>query len=1105
MAQKRRDEARMIAQGNSKRSRQKSPAELFWGSVLSWEVPQLDRESALAPLPNSFVSSGDYYSRFKPLVLAEAKATLARTTNFNGAVSLKKSTKDDDEILHWGARLLFFDFARPLRPDQRESLKPGQVFVLSTPTSSPVLAAWANGCTRRDHRSALVLMVTNPHFSLTSSCEARPLESLLSLQRMFDACARQPIPPFLPLLLAGRKGTHTRFDNANEDLEENDFDHENDAAATASGDDGNETDGILTDFDAHGIHTEATYAETGISVGSFANNLISDLADNTTQRLNSSQRRALNEFTTEYKGGAKLSLVQGPPGSGKTSFLVATLLRLMCNHAEGSRKDGRVLVCAPSNKAIVLLLERFFQIIDSAGDTTLSYLARSSVSLLGVPEKIDSVCGSLDSVGRDLLCWHQVDVAATEVRALLKTEDSEIGFAERLASVQSSVRQRLPNFYKLYAKPHFELALFPSQRTGQGCRDAINGLVRALQVLGTNKEAVDAAAADVLALSHFVFATIGSVGASALRVGAWGRGAAAKDGNIWGASDTDDECVSARGFGTVLVDEAGQAVEADIFIPIGLGAKRLLLVGDPQQLPATTFSRAAKTAHFDRSLLARLMEGGGEGNGLPAIILDTQYRMAEPICRFPAMYFYGGKLLTANGTGACKNWQWPRINDETLNLPLNSAPRGVLGQMIRERVFGGALSWVNVGDKRGEERDKHSLSIRNQSEANLVVDVIRWLVDEAKVVTASDVVVITTYSAQVSLLREMLRRQTTGAKRPSSNVAVHTVDSFQGSEASVVLLSLVRSNQTEGVGFLSDGRRINVAITRAKDLLLIVGDSATLATEKSSDTVVASLYQEAVSRGHVTTELKLRGALEQPWPFPSEQERIEYEENNSSEKTKHERNNPAVLEEPVNNSRAVSCPHEFENGTDGKELESVVNGSKEENYFEPSKDVDTGTQISIAAIVSDTEASSKSSDECFKGPVEGYETWQADYKIWQDKTDTDRSLSTRAPLNYQVLDECDLREIISVQCRVPTEQSSEPPLPSNPLAAEEIPPTLTNIGSAPTVAKASRKQNRKAHLPELGSSSATKNPRKRRYMGLAWRGPAFVIGSRRLLGPSMYS
>jgi hypothetical protein len=353
--------------------------ELFWGSVLDWDISQLDRESTLVSLPNSFASSGDFYSRFKPLILAEAKATLARTASRGGSQGtiLLKPSDDEEEVLVWGARLLFFNFTAPLRPEQRDCLKPGQVFALSTTskTSTPVLAAWANGCTRSGQKSALVLMVTDPNVSIARSpLRAQPIESLLALQRMFDACIRQPNPPFLSLFLAGRKGTHTRFSS---DEKDSDDDAEvvlssalRSGAACSNDDDPENKRGATT------TTIESWKSPLGV--------LVSDLAERAADTLNLSQRKALDGFTVGYRGGSKLSLVQGPPGSGKTSFLVATLLRLLRDRVVGSVGGGRVLVCAPSNKATVLLLERFFEAIDGVGDEALSAEARSMVSLLGV-------------------------------------------------------------------------------------------------------------------------------------------------------------------------------------------------------------------------------------------------------------------------------------------------------------------------------------------------------------------------------------------------------------------------------------------------------------------------------------------------------------------------------------------------------------------------------------------------------------------------------------------------------------------------------------------------------------------------------------------------
>ena len=220
-------------------------------------------------------------------------------------------------------------------------------------------------------------------------------------------------------------------------------------------------------------------------------------------------------------------------------------------------------------------------------------------------------------------------------------------------------------------------------------------MAQALGGLARRDDAANDAAAEALAGATVVFATLGTAGVGALREASFAGNH--NDGGYEDADDDDEDeqdgggkssrdlaekdefesrgGVAFRGgFETVLVDEAGQAVEAEVLAPLRLGCRRLLLVGDPMQLPATTFSRAAERAHFGRSLMARLMQAqqplpsssssspsslssanlsssnssnsssssslsSSSASGAPTMLLDTQYRMAEPIARFPAASF----------------------------------------------------------------------------------------------------------------------------------------------------------------------------------------------------------------------------------------------------------------------------------------------------------------------------------------------------------------------------------------------------------------------------------------------------------------------------------
>eukprot|EP01065_Artemidia_motanka_P023554 TRINITY_DN281_c0_g1_i1.p1 TRINITY_DN281_c0_g1~~TRINITY_DN281_c0_g1_i1.p1 ORF type:complete len:834 (+),score=190.84 TRINITY_DN281_c0_g1_i1:33-2504(+) len=227
-------------------------------------------------------------------------------------------------------------------------------------------------------------------------------------------------------------------------------------------------------------------------------------------------------------------------------------------------------------------------------------------------------------------------------------------------------------------------------------------------------------------------------------------------------------------FDLLVVDEATQSVEAETLIPMPLVKPlgRVVLVGDPKQLPATTIWQYAKEKEYHRSMYCRF-----EACGVEPIRLQMQYRMHPAICMFPSEQYYGGLLRSAAHMASDRSRPWHSTRPY---LP---------------------CSFVSV---RGKESE-----YANAAEAHAVVETVRGL--RQRRALPSDIVVLTPYTKQVELLR---------TKRNLADVEVATVDSFQGSEKDIVIVSLVR---TEAVGFLKDCERLNVALTRAKSTLIVIG------------------------------------------------------------------------------------------------------------------------------------------------------------------------------------------------------------------------------------------------------------------------------------------
>ncbi|KAJ1399465.1 AAA domain-containing protein, partial [Ochromonadaceae sp. CCMP2298] len=305
-------------------------------------------------------------------------------------------------------------------------------------------------------------------------------------------------------------------------------------------------------------------------------------------------------------------------------------------------------------------------------------------------------------------------------------------------------------------------------------------------------------------------------------------------------------------FDAVIIDEAAQAVEPSCLIPLKYNPRAVILVGDPCQLPATVFSRAAKGANYSQSLFQRLQLAGH-----PVLMLDTQFRMHPAIAAYPSQRFYQGRLKTApsvlTGTSHAK--------------PYHSDPSGRFKPLL----------FHDVDSYESQEGSSTCNTIEAQYVLDLYLELVRRYPEHR-----AGVGIIAPYRAQRRLLTNMFAEHFEGKGREGNGregrdgreghsprrvhgdlgVEVSTVDGFQGREKSIVIFSCVRApprhrrtssvdagvgmgggmgagvggaEPSRGIGFLKEWQRLNVAITRARYALWIVGHGATLRTDKEWD------------------------------------------------------------------------------------------------------------------------------------------------------------------------------------------------------------------------------------------------------------------------------
>ena len=264
-----------------------------------------------------------------------------------------------------------------------------------------------------------------------------------------------------------------------------------------------------------------------------------------------------------------------------------------------------------------------------------------------------------------------------------------------------------------------------------------------------------------------------------------------------------DRLLDSRRFPLVLLDEATQATEPASLIPLTKGARHVVLVGDHHQLPPTVISRRAEEDGLARSLFERLV-----ALGAPSTMLTTQYRMHPVIREWPSERFYGGELedgVSAEERPAPAGFVWPDWDAPVAFVPVEGV----------------------------EDTSPDGASKQNMDEASLAVRIVDMLLSGGDL-TPNDIGVVTPYSGQVRLLNDLF--DSAGGREQHERyhgLEIKTVDGYQGREKDVIVLSAVRANEAGEMGFLTDRRRLNVAITRARRGLILLGHPRTLRNDSS--------------------------------------------------------------------------------------------------------------------------------------------------------------------------------------------------------------------------------------------------------------------------------
>ncbi|XP_014243841.1 helicase SEN1 isoform X2 [Cimex lectularius] len=447
-----------------------------------------------------------------------------------------------------------------------------------------------------------------------------------------------------------------------------------------------------------------------------------------------------------------ISIIHGPPGTGKT-LVITSLVEQILHYSrnQGKRSKSKILLCAPSNSAVDEVVLRLLELRRTLTDKFK--LTR---------------CGNIDSMHPIVREISPQMLAEKEVRNYLNQENLEVELSllkaretcykmaiekenkynDRFTHMCSKVQEKRIILEKLKNSTNHDIMQYEKNKM---LLEEENSVIYNAEIIATT-------------LSSCFSRKVADA--------------------LYDCSESGHPT-----FSCCIIDEATQAVEPEVLLPLLHNINNVILVGDPLQLPATVVSQTCKSFKFDHSLYHRFWKCWENRDDVPLFKLQDQHRMHPEIALFPACHFYGGNVKT------------PAFMD--LNFPFRP-------YLVIEHNF--------TQDAGGES---------NRSEGKLIVDLISELT-RVKNFEGLNLGVIVPYQCQKNTIKELF--DTNKEKKPKQPYTLNTIDSFQGQEKDIIIFSCVR---TEGIGFLVDRQRVNVALTRAKKCLLIVGNFSCLRKDKT--------------------------------------------------------------------------------------------------------------------------------------------------------------------------------------------------------------------------------------------------------------------------------
>ncbi|KAL2356659.1 tRNA-splicing endonuclease-like protein [Cryomyces antarcticus] len=505
------------------------------------------------------------------------------------------------------------------------------------------------------------------------------------------------------------------------------------------------------------------------------------------------------------------TLIQGPPGSGKTKTIVAIVGALLTDslHDRGTvierpkNTNGmngtydrthqppppkKLLICAPSNAAVDELVMRFKEGVK----TTAGHHHKISVVRLGRSDAMNAnvMDVTLDELVNKILNKgsEKGPNAREETQKIMKEHQA---ISEKLRLMRDKLDAgEAKGKEAVVLKEEFDAIRRRKAQLGTAIDAARDNENVASRQADLNRKRAQQSVIDD---AHVICATLSGSGHDMFQ-----------NLNIE--------------FETVVVDEAAQCVEMSALIPLKYGCAKCILVGDPKQLPPTVFSKEAARFQYEQSLFVRMQANHPDDVHL----LDTQYRMHPEISAFPSRTFYDGRLLDGGDMAALRKRPW---HTSTLLSPY--------------RFF-------DVQGQHQAAPKGHSLI--NLAEIDVAMHLFERLTKDTKNYDFTNRIgVITPYKSQLRELKDRFARRF--GQGIFETVEFNTTDAFQGRESEIIIFSCVRASPAGGIGFLQDIRRMNVGLTRAKSSLWVLGNSQSLVRGE----FWRKLVEDAQARSRYTT------------------------------------------------------------------------------------------------------------------------------------------------------------------------------------------------------------------------------------------------------------